>query len=121
MDLEAVKVLVETQDKAFRTAMELVVDQLKPRLLVAEGTITEFIKSLKYTQEEVKDVKSEVKSLRKASIYNKTSTEALKLRIETWRKELTTKIITEGLIFESPGFKSILVVKHGKKLQKLYP
>ena len=57
MDLEAVKVLVETQDKAFRSATELVVDQLKSRFLVAEGTITELIK-IEYTQEEVKVVKS---------------------------------------------------------------
>lgn len=86
MDLQAVKVLLEAQDKTFKTAIDIVVEQLKSRIQLAEGTIADLIKSLEYTQSETKDLQNEVKVLRKSDIENKATIDILKLRIEELEK-----------------------------------
>lgn len=82
MDIEAVKVLLETQERTFKTALDIVVEQLNSRIKTAEGTITDLIKSLEFSQSEVKDLQGEVKVLRKADIENKATIDFLKLKVE---------------------------------------
>lgn len=82
MDIEAVKVLLETQERTFKTAIDIVVEQLQARLQIAEGTITDLIKSLEFSQNEVKDLQGEVKVLRKSDMDNKATIDFLKLNVE---------------------------------------
>lgn len=82
MDTEAIKVLLETQERTFKTALDIVVEQLNARIQIAEGTIADLIKSLEFTQKEVKDLQCEVKVLRKSDIDNKATIDFLKLKVE---------------------------------------
>ena len=82
MELEAIKVLLETQSKSFKTAIDIVVEQLTSRIQTIEGTIADLIKSLEFTQAEAKDLQSEVKVLRKSNTEKKTLIESLMQRIE---------------------------------------
>ncbi|KAK4305635.1 hypothetical protein Pmani_004724 [Petrolisthes manimaculis] len=65
MDLEAIKVLLDSQERTFRTATDLIVDQFKSRIQEAEVTIQDLTRSLEFSQAEVKDLQREVKELRK--------------------------------------------------------
>ncbi len=65
MDTEVIKVLLDSQEKTFHTAMDFVVDQFKSRIREAEVTIQDLTRSLEFSQAEVKDLQSEVKELRK--------------------------------------------------------
>ena len=68
MDIEAVKVLLEAQDRALKTALDVVVEQLESRIQLAEGTITDLIQGLEFTQAEMKDLHSEINLLVTVSI-----------------------------------------------------
>lgn len=72
MDIEAIKVLLETQEGTLRIAIDIVVEQLKSRIQTVEK------KSLEFSQSEVRDLQSEVKVLRKFDIYNKATIDFLK-------------------------------------------
>lgn len=88
MDLDAIKVLLEAQERTFRTAMDIVVEQLKSRIQTMEGTIADLIKSLEFTQAEVLDYKGEIKSLRKSDNEKKIIIEGLKTRIDELERRL---------------------------------
>lgn len=88
MDLDAVKVLLESQDRAFRTALDVVVDQLKSRIQVLEGTTTDLIKSLEYSQAEVRDLQSDLRVLRKSDSEKSVMIDDLKLRLGELAKRL---------------------------------
>lgn len=86
MDLEAIKVLLEAQDKTLRTALDIIVDQLKSRIQDAETTISDLTRSLEYTQAEVKDLQSEIRALKKDESESKTTITALQTRNEELEK-----------------------------------
>lgn len=81
MDIEAVKVLLQAQDKTFKTAIDVVVEQLKSRLHAAEETIADLTRSLEFSQHEVKDLQSEVKVLKSCDKDYKDTIESLKSRV----------------------------------------
>lgn len=78
MDLDAVKLLLEAHERAFRSAMDVVIDQLKGRIQITEGTITELIKSLEFSQAEINDLKNQVKVLQKADTEKQVEIDSLK-------------------------------------------
>ena len=80
MDIEAVKVLLQAQERTLKTAMDLVMEQMKSRIQTAEGTIVDLTKSLEFTQGEVRDLQSEVKVLKKNEADNKVIIETLKFK-----------------------------------------
>lgn len=82
MDLEAIKVLLEAQDRAFKTALDIVVEQLQARLQAAETKSEDLVKSLEFTQAEVSDLLFELKVLQKSDSEQKGIINTLKLRIE---------------------------------------
>ncbi|KAK3882398.1 hypothetical protein Pcinc_013215 [Petrolisthes cinctipes] len=82
MDLEDVKVLLEAQDKTFKTALDIIVEQLKSRIQHSEETITDLVKSLEFTQAEVKELQNEVPVLKTSNNDNKTTIEIMKSQIE---------------------------------------
>lgn len=78
MDLDAVKLLLDAHERAFRSAMDVVIDQLKGRIQITEGTITELIKSLEFSQAEINDLKNQVKVLQKADTEKQVEIDSLK-------------------------------------------
>ncbi|KAK4320184.1 hypothetical protein Pmani_008947 [Petrolisthes manimaculis] len=82
MDLEAIKVLLDSQERTFRTATDLIVDQFKSRIQEAEVTIQDLTRSLEFSQAEVKDLQREVKELRKFESESKSTSEVLKAQIK---------------------------------------
>lgn len=81
MDLEAIKVLLETQERTFRSAMKIVVDELKERVRLVESTVTDLIKSLEFSQAEIRDLKSDTMVLRKADVDKQVIIDGLQTRI----------------------------------------
>ncbi|KAK4316578.1 hypothetical protein Pmani_012280 [Petrolisthes manimaculis] len=63
MDIEVIKVLLETQDRAFKSALDIVVEQLTARIQAAEKRTEDVVKSLEFTQAEVSDLLNEVNVL----------------------------------------------------------
>ncbi|KAK3891048.1 hypothetical protein Pcinc_005052 [Petrolisthes cinctipes] len=81
MDIEAIKVLLDAQDRAFKSAMDIVIEQLTARIQTAEKR-TEVVKSLEFTQAEMSDLLNEVKVLRQSDSDNQGTINVLKLQIE---------------------------------------
>lgn len=88
MNIEAVKVLLDAQDKTFKTAIDIVVDQLNARIVKAEETVADVIKSLEFSQAEVKDLQGEVKSLRQAEVEKNKVIDNLNLQLDELQKRV---------------------------------
>ena len=88
MELDAVKVLLETQERTFRSAMGIVVDELKERVRLVEGTVTDLIKSLEFSQTEVRDLKSDNTVLRKSDMDKQVIIDGLQARIVELERRL---------------------------------
>lgn len=82
MNLEAVKVLLEAQDKTFKTALDVIVEQLNSRIKQSEETIADLVKSLEFSQAEVKELQSEILVLKKSTSDNTSTMNTMKARIE---------------------------------------
>ncbi|KAK3863122.1 hypothetical protein Pcinc_031064 [Petrolisthes cinctipes] len=120
MDLEAVKVLLAAQDKTFKTALDIIVEQLKSRIQHSEETITDLVKSLEFTQAEVKELQNEVSVLKTSNNDNKTTIEIMKSQIEELERRTNyQEVTTGGTTFVSPVFKNNPVVNPGKRQLKL--
>ena len=81
MDLDAVKVLFESQENAFKSAMDVVVNQFQARISFMEETMCELTKSLELTQAEVYDLKGGTDNLR-------TSKNDLQVKIQDYEKKI---------------------------------
>lgn len=64
MDLDAVKDLLEAHERAFKTAMDLVIEQRKRRIQATEGTVSDLIKGLEFSEAVIADLQNEVRRLR---------------------------------------------------------
>ncbi|KAK3853938.1 hypothetical protein Pcinc_039550 [Petrolisthes cinctipes] len=82
MDLDAIKVLLDSQAKAFHTAMDFVAEQFKSRIQEAEATIQDLSRSLEFTQADVKDLQNEVKELRKLQSESVAPNDVLKSQVK---------------------------------------
>ena len=81
MDFEAVKVLLESQERAFRSAVDIAVEQMKARIQAAEGMTNEVIKSLEFSQGDIRELRNEVKVLRKSDAEKQVVIEALQSKV----------------------------------------
>lgn len=81
MDLDAVKLLLEAHERAFKSALEVVVDQLKEKIQKTEGTVTDLIKSLEFSQSEIVDLKNQVKVLQQSNTEKQKCIEGLRSTI----------------------------------------
>ena len=70
MYLEAIKVLLEAQDRAFESALDIIIEQLTARVQTAENRKEDLMESLEFTQAEVNDLQNEVKVLPKSDSEN---------------------------------------------------
>ena len=82
MELEAFKLLLEAQERTLRSAMDIVVKQMQERIQLVEGTVTDLIKSLEFSQAELKDLKDEAKKLRTSSNEQQTIIERLQSKVQ---------------------------------------
>ena len=78
MDLDALKVLLEAHERAFRSAIDVVIDQLKGRIQTTEGAITDFIKSLEFFQAEIIDLKNQMKVLQQSNTEKQVEIDGLR-------------------------------------------
>ena len=74
MDSETLKVLLKSQEGAFKSAMDVVSEQLKSRITSLESTVSDLRTSLEFSQAEIVDLKNEVKNYDKI---NREKTAAL--------------------------------------------
>ncbi|MPC61363.1 hypothetical protein E2C01_055433 [Portunus trituberculatus] len=81
MDLDAVKLLLEANLRAFQSAIDVVIDQLKGRIQITEGIITDLIKSLEFSQSEIVDLKNQVKVLQNSNTEKQVEINSLKATI----------------------------------------
>ena len=81
MDISAFKALLEAQDRTLRSAMDIVVKQFQDRCKSTEGTVTELVKSLEFSQKEIDEWKHRVKVLEKENSDKKDMIEQLQTRV----------------------------------------
>ncbi|KAK3893781.1 hypothetical protein Pcinc_002416 [Petrolisthes cinctipes] len=88
MDLDAVKVLLESQERTFRSALELVVEQWKERIRLVEGKMTDLTKSHEFSQAEILDLKNNEKVLQKLNKEKQVAVEELQSRVAELNHQL---------------------------------
>lgn len=76
-----VKVLLESQERALRSSLDVIVEQMNARIKAAEGTTSEVIKSLEFSQADIRDLRNEVTVLRKSDYEKQAEIEALKKKV----------------------------------------
>lgn len=84
MELDAIKVLLEAQERTLRNAMD-------SKITTLEGTVADLVKSLEFTQAEVVEYKGELKSLKKSESEAKTIIVGLKTKIDELEKRLNAQ------------------------------
>lgn len=63
-------------------------EQLKSRIQITEATITDLIRSLKFSHAEVvRDLQNKIRILKKSDVENKAMIDILKLRLEELEKK----------------------------------
>ena len=88
MDPNTLKVLLNSQEKAFRAAMDIITDHMKERIATLESRVGDLVKSLEFTQAEVHDLKAENKTLQKSGRENRTLIDEYKARVEDMDQRL---------------------------------
>lgn len=61
MDASMIKALLESQERAYKSAMDMVVQQMNDRIMKLESTVAELTASLQFSQGEIDDLKSTIK------------------------------------------------------------
>lgn len=83
MDQTIIKTLLESQERAYKSAMEVVVKQLTEQVRKLETTVSDLTTSLEFTQREVDDLKSTVRNYEKEKQEAKTMMEKLVDEVES--------------------------------------
>lgn len=103
MDERAVKLLLETQERAFRAALEMITEQQNARIRIAEGTIHDLEKSLEFAHGEIKDLKETVDELRKTDKEKTKKIETCESRIRSAEDFNKRKNLRITGVSESPN------------------
>lgn len=61
MDATILKTMLDSQERAFNSALEIVVKQMNDQINKLEGKVLDLTTSLEFTQREVDDLKSKAK------------------------------------------------------------
>ncbi|MPC76472.1 hypothetical protein E2C01_070885 [Portunus trituberculatus] len=88
MDLEAVKVLLESQERTFRATLDLLMEQINSRIKATEDTVGELVKSLEFSHAEIHDLKNEVKMLRKEDSEKQATIDGLRVKVAESERRL---------------------------------
>lgn len=65
MDLTVLKTLLTAQDQAYKSALELFMNQVNKKTEKLESTVSELTRSLEFTQAQVEEYRSEMKQLKR--------------------------------------------------------
>lgn len=90
MDTEAIKLLLSTQDQAYKGALEIMLKQVYDEMRSMKSTVDELRRSLEFSQGEVDDLKKEVKRLEKEKTADKTIIQELEKQSQTADETLET-------------------------------
>ena len=88
MDSGAVKLLLESQERTFRSALDVVAEQFRSGISAMEVTISELTKSLEFSQADVQDLKKEADHLRKCNSDNQAKIQEHVRKIEDMEQRL---------------------------------
>lgn len=83
MDVEMFKLLLSTQDQAYRGALEIMMKQIHEEVGSLRSTVDDLRKSLEFTQGEVDNLRTEVKKLEKEKAADKTIIQDLRKQCHT--------------------------------------
>lgn len=95
MESSLFKTMLESQERAYNTAMEMVMKQMKDHIKQLEGKVSDLATSLEFTQREVDDLKSQNKDHEKERKAAKLETDKLTEQVEKI-KELEERINYQG-------------------------
>ena len=76
-----IKTLLESQEKAYKSAIEIITDQLYSKILALKSKVYNLKTSLEFTQAEVVELKGQVKIFEKDKTKSNTKIEAVKHQI----------------------------------------
>ena len=80
MDSDAVKLILESQERTFRSTMDIVVKQLYEKIKSVESTTADLTRSLEFSQADLIELQNEVRELRKSNDYKQVIIEELQSR-----------------------------------------
>lgn len=89
MDSSTIKVLLDSQERTYKTALDLVVKQMSEHINKLENKVSDLTTSLEFTQSEVDNLKTNARELNKERKEDKTTIEKLVQKV----KELEEKVI----------------------------
>ena len=61
MEPSTLKILLESQERAYKKAMDAVVKQMNDRIMKLESTVADLTTCLQFSQREIEDLKSSIK------------------------------------------------------------
>ncbi len=61
MDSSTIKTLLQAQEQAYKSAMDVVVQQMNEKIIKLESTVADLTTSLQYSQWEIEDLKTTIK------------------------------------------------------------
>lgn len=88
MDSALMKTMLESQERAFKTALDVVVKQMNDQIYKLEGKISDLTSSLEFTQREVDDLKHNAKDYDKEKQDAKVKIEKLNEQIDTYNTKI---------------------------------
>ena len=62
MNSSMLKTMLDAQEQAYKSAIEVIKEQFNPRISTLENTVTDLTTSLEFTQAEVAELKQKVKT-----------------------------------------------------------
>ena len=95
MDPSLLKTMLESQERAYKAAMEMMVKQMNDQINKLEDKVSDLITSLEFTQREVDDLKATNKDYEKERIEAKNNIDKLNEQVKSSNekiKELEDKI-----------------------------
>ena len=88
MDSSTIKMLLESQERAYKSALDMVVKQMNDQINKLENKVSDLTTSLEFTQREVDDLKSSARESAKEKKEDKTTIENLVLKVNNLNDKL---------------------------------
>ena len=88
MDAKQLKVLLDSQDKAYRGALEIFMKQTSENVKSLQSTITDLQTSLEFSQKDLDDLKQELNNYKQGKKDDCETIKALKEELEESKKKI---------------------------------
>ncbi|KAK3890961.1 hypothetical protein Pcinc_005128 [Petrolisthes cinctipes] len=90
MDSTLINTLLESQERAYKSAMDTVVKQMNDRIMKLESTVSDLTTSLQFSQREIDDLKSTIKELGKEKQFIKVKMDQQAAVINSSKSEIVS-------------------------------